>query len=47
MTSDSADEKLRAGFEKNSAMQLIKKVLNGVLTLFGVGASLKGWYVKK
>ena len=47
MTSDSADEKLRAGFEKNSAMQLVKKVLNGVLTFFGVGASLKGWYVKK
>lgn len=47
MTSDSADEKLRAGFEKNPGMQLVKKMLNGVLTVLGVGASLKGWYIKK
>jgi 2-polyprenyl-3-methyl-5-hydroxy-6-metoxy-1,4-benzoquinol methylase len=46
ITSDSKDERLRAGFEKNAAMQLVKKMLNGVLSFFGVGASLKGWYIK-
>lgn len=43
-TSD--DENLRKQIEEKSYLQLAKKMVNGTLTLFGVGDSLKGWFVK-
>jgi 2-polyprenyl-3-methyl-5-hydroxy-6-metoxy-1,4-benzoquinol methylase len=44
-TSD--DEQLRNKIEEKRYLQLAKTVVNGTLTLFGVGDSLKGWFVKK
>jgi predicted SAM-dependent methyltransferase len=44
-TSD--DEQLRNKIEDKSHLQLAKKVVNGTLTFFGVGDSLKGWFIKK
>lgn len=43
-TSD--DENLRKQIEEKGYLQLAKKMVNGTLTLFGVGDSLKGWFVK-
>jgi SAM-dependent methyltransferase len=44
-TSD--DEQLRNKIEEKKYLQLAKKMVNGTLTFFGVGDSLKGWFVKK
>lgn len=44
-TSD--DEQLRNRIEDKEHLQLAKKVVNGTLTFFGVGDSLKGWFIKK
>ena len=44
-TSD--DENLRKQIEEKAYLQFAKKVVNGTLTLFGVGDSLKGWFVKR
>ena len=44
-TSD--DEQLRNKIEENPYLQLAKKMVNGTLTLFGIGDSLKGWFVKR
>jgi 2-polyprenyl-3-methyl-5-hydroxy-6-metoxy-1,4-benzoquinol methylase len=43
----SSDEKLRETIEKNKLAGFLKKAANGMLSLFGVGATLKGWYLKK
>ncbi len=43
---DSDDEILRNNFEKNIFLRITKKVVNSFLTVFGVGDSLKGWYIK-
>lgn len=44
-TSD--DEQLRNRIEDKSHLQIAKKVVNGTLTFFGIGDSLKGWFIKK
>jgi 2-polyprenyl-3-methyl-5-hydroxy-6-metoxy-1,4-benzoquinol methylase len=44
-TSD--DEQLRNKIEEKRYLQLAKTMVNGALTLLGVGDSLKGWFVKK
>lgn len=44
-TSD--DEQLRNKIEEKAYLQLAKKMVNGTLTLFGIGDSLKGWFVKR
>ena len=44
-TSD--DEQLRNKIEEKKYLQLAKKMVNGTLTFFGVGDSLKGWFVKR
>lgn len=44
-TSD--DENLRKQIEEKRYLQFAKKVVNGTLTIFGVGDSLKGWFIKK
>jgi 2-polyprenyl-3-methyl-5-hydroxy-6-metoxy-1,4-benzoquinol methylase len=44
-TSD--DEQLRNKIEEKKYLQLAKNMVNGTLTLCGVGDSLKGWFVKK
>ncbi len=44
-TSD--DEQLRNKIEEKRYLQLAKTMVNGTLTIFGVGDSLKGWFVKK
>ena len=44
-TSD--DEQLRNKIEDKAHLQLAKKMVNGTLTMFGVGDSLKGWFIKK
>lgn len=44
-TSD--DEQLRNKIEDKAHLQVAKKMVNGTLTMFGVGDSLKGWFIKK
>lgn len=44
-TSD--DEQLRNNIESKWYLQFIKTIINKTLTLFGVGDSLKGWFIKK
>jgi 2-polyprenyl-3-methyl-5-hydroxy-6-metoxy-1,4-benzoquinol methylase len=44
-TSD--DEQLRNKIEEKKYLQLAKRIVNETLTLFGIGDSLKGWFVKK
>ena len=43
----STDEQLRNKIEEKRYLQLAKTMVNGTLTIFGVGDSLKGWFVKK
>ena len=47
VSATSTDEIVRQKFEKNGIMQFIKKALNFLLDQFGLGFSMKGWYVKK
>lgn len=44
-TSD--DEQLRNQIESKWYLQFTKRILNSTLTFFGVGDSLKGWFIKK
>jgi hypothetical protein len=44
-TSD--DEKLRNKIEGNKLLQFAKSTVNKSLTAFGVGGSLKGYFIKK
>jgi 2-polyprenyl-3-methyl-5-hydroxy-6-metoxy-1,4-benzoquinol methylase len=46
ISENSDDEKLRNKFEKNKLLHSVKYILNVVLSIFGVGDSLKGYYVK-
>ena len=43
----STDEQLRTSIETKWYLQLAKRIVNETLTLFGIGDSLKGWFVKK
>lgn len=47
VSENSTDENLRQSIESKSCLQFLKKVANRTLTLFGVGDSLKGWFIKK
>ena len=47
ISEQSDDEKLREKIDKSVMLELAKKVVNTVLTIFGVGDSLKGLYQKK
>ncbi|MBL4735522.1 MAG: class I SAM-dependent methyltransferase [Flavobacteriales bacterium] len=47
VTVNSDDEVIRTAFESNRVLGFIKKVLNYVLSLLGVGESLKSLYVKE
>jgi 2-polyprenyl-3-methyl-5-hydroxy-6-metoxy-1,4-benzoquinol methylase len=42
----SDDEKIRAAFEKNKFKKMIKRLLNSLFNLFGVGDKLKAMYIK-
>ncbi len=46
-TATSVDENIRTKIEENSGLQFVKKTANKMLTIFGVGDSLKGWFIKK
>jgi 2-polyprenyl-3-methyl-5-hydroxy-6-metoxy-1,4-benzoquinol methylase len=46
ISENSDDEKLRNKFEKNKLLSSVKSILNVVLSIFGVGDSLKGYYIK-
>lgn len=46
VSENSTDENLRQSIESKSSLQFLKKVANKTLTLFGVGDSLKGWFIK-
>lgn len=43
----SDDEILRNQFESKWYLQLTKTIINKTLSLFGVGDSLKGWFIKR
>lgn len=43
---ESDDEKIRAAFEKNTFKKMIKRGLNSLFNLFGVGDKLKALYTK-
>jgi 2-polyprenyl-3-methyl-5-hydroxy-6-metoxy-1,4-benzoquinol methylase len=45
-TSNFSDETIREQFE-NGYMRYIKRIVNSLLNLFGIGNSLKAWYVKR
>ncbi len=47
ISSNSDDEKIRSKMENKWYLQLAKRTINGVLTLFGKGDSLKGWFEKR
>lgn len=47
ISESSDDEKLRNNIESKKYMQLLKYTINSTLTLFGIGDSLKGWFIKK
>ena len=47
ISATSDDEKIRNQVESKWYLQLAKRLINITLTLFGVGDSLKGWFVKK
>lgn len=42
----SEDEKLRVALEEKWYLKIAKRCLNTGLSLFGVGESLKGWFIK-
>ena len=46
ISATSDDEQLRNKIEGNKLMQVVKTVLNGTLSLFGVGDTVKGYFVK-
>ncbi len=47
ISQNSTDEHLRSRFEKNILLKKSKQLINFSLTTFGVGDSLKGWFIKK
>jgi 2-polyprenyl-3-methyl-5-hydroxy-6-metoxy-1,4-benzoquinol methylase len=46
VSATSTDEVIRVSLEKNKLSVFLKRSINRVLSLFGIGSSLKGWYVK-
>ncbi len=46
ISAESDDEKLRNSIEKKKYLKIAKRIINGMLTLFGKGDSLKGRFVK-
>ena len=42
-----ADEKLRTKFAKSPVLGVVKKVVNNGLTVFGLGMTLKAYYIKQ
>ena len=46
ISATSDDEKLRNQIADNPLLGMVKDIINWKLTLFGVGNSLKGWFVK-
>lgn len=46
ISESSDDEQMRNKIEEKWYLQVAKRLINRVLTLFGVGDSLKGWFVK-
>ncbi len=47
ISATSDDEKLRNQIAGNPLLRIAKDIINWKLTLFGVGNSLKGWFVKQ
>ncbi len=47
VSKNSSDEKLRMEIEEKKHLQIAKKFVNKTLTVFGVGDSLKGYFIKK
>jgi len=47
ISASSDDEKLRNRIARNPFLEIVKNIINWKLTFFGVGNSLKGWFVKK
>tara|TARA_B110001452_G_scaffold125822_1_gene104413 strand:- start:207 stop:974 length:768 start_codon:yes stop_codon:yes gene_type:complete len=43
---NSDDEKIRIKLEHKKHLQLLKRLVNGLLTLTGKGDALKGWFIK-
>ena len=46
ISESSDDEQMRNKIEEKWYLQLAKRLVNNTLSLFGVGDSLKGWFVK-
>jgi 2-polyprenyl-3-methyl-5-hydroxy-6-metoxy-1,4-benzoquinol methylase len=46
ISENSDDENLRKKIDHNTSLQFGKNVANSVLTFFGIGDSLKGWFIK-
>ena len=44
--SKSTDEKIRTTFSKSPVLKIVKKVVNRGLTVFGLGMTLKAYYIK-
>jgi 2-polyprenyl-3-methyl-5-hydroxy-6-metoxy-1,4-benzoquinol methylase len=44
ISASSTDERIRNSLERNKLLQIIKKGVNFILSLLGVGNSLNGWY---
>jgi 2-polyprenyl-3-methyl-5-hydroxy-6-metoxy-1,4-benzoquinol methylase len=42
----SSDERLRVSLEKNKFSIFLKRAMNSVLNMLGIGSSLKVWYIK-
>jgi hypothetical protein len=47
VSATSTDEKIRTTMDKNRMAGFLKRFTNGVLDIFSIGNSLKGWYIKK
>ena len=47
ISESSDDEQLRNKIEEKRYLQLVKSIVNSSLTFFGVGDSLKGWFIKR
>ncbi len=46
ISANSTDENIRQKLENNKSLQHVKTFVNWSLTLFGVGDSLKAWFIK-
>jgi 2-polyprenyl-3-methyl-5-hydroxy-6-metoxy-1,4-benzoquinol methylase len=46
-TATNRDEQIRDSIQKNKILQIIKAVVNSVLSVTGLGITLKGYFIKK